>query len=174
IPASQRARLLAALRARRPARFDLELKQDDGARKVLALSLEPEGDGVWGVVEDITALSSISTALDRSESRWEMALACAGQAVWDSDLVTGEVYHSRTWRNMRGRPHEGVVRDTHDDCLARVHPAGLSRIPALIAEPPSGELKRVAFEYRTRRPDGRYIRTASPRKPVECLRDGRP
>ena len=174
IPASQRARLIAALRARRPARLDLELKQADGARKVLALSLEPEGDGVWGVVQDVTALSSISTALDRSESRWEMALESAGQAVWDSDLVTGEVYHSRTWRAMRGMSPTGDVRDTHEDWVARVHPADIERIQALIDKQHSGELERVAFEYRERRPDGRYMWIASLGKPVEWFPDGRP
>lgn len=155
---------------------DLELSvtgTDDGVRAVLT-TFRNDGGQLWGVSQDVTMVRLVSAALDRSESRWEIALESARQGVWDSDLETGVVYHSRTWRTLRGMNPAFDARDSHEDWLTRVHPDDLHRLVALHQRQHAGEVKRVAVEYRERHVDGHYMWISSVGAPVEWHADGRP
>jgi diguanylate cyclase (GGDEF)-like protein/PAS domain S-box-containing protein len=174
LPAHRRL-VFAALRS--PSPDPIEVAVDDSfsnSRSTLSVAVKTDAQGFWGIGHDVTALRNVAAALDKSESRWEIALESAGQAAWDSDLVTGEVYHSRTWRVMRGMHPDGDVRDTHENWISRVHPDDIDRIQEIIAKEHTGEVRIVAFEYRERRPDGQYIWISSLGKPVEWHPDGRP
>lgn len=176
IGSADRRALFAALRGD-AAGTRLEVAVADSvrhSRSVLSLSIHRDEKGLWGIAHDVTALRTISAQLDQSESRWGMALESAGQGVWDSNVVTGEVYHSRTWRRLRGMHPDGDIRDTHENWLSRVHPGDLDRILALIALQQSGELEHLAFEYREQLPDGRWIWIHSVGHIVARLPDGRP
>jgi diguanylate cyclase (GGDEF)-like protein/PAS domain S-box-containing protein len=173
-PAHRRA-LLQALRDNEAKTLEVVVDDSRGmSRSALTLTVNIDRTGHWGIAHDVTALRNVTAALHDSESRWEMALESAGQAIWDSDVATGQVYHSRTWRVMRGMHPDGDVLDTHENWISRVHPDDLERIQELIARQHRGELDHVCFEYRERRPDGRYIWISSLGKPVEWFPDGRP
>lgn len=179
IPAQQRHMLIAALRQARsdqpPVAVEFRLRgANDHWRNCTAWIRKDADGGLWGIVQDITALRSMSAALERSESRWEIALQSAHQGVWDSDVETGIVYHSRTWRTMRGMHPDGDPEDDHGVWADRVHPDDLPRITELIARQHSGELARVHMEYRERHRSGEYVWISSLGAPVEWYPDGRP
>jgi len=155
---------------------DLEFSvtgHDGGLRAVVSMFREDAG-GFWGICQDVTMVRLVSAALDRSESRWEIALESARQGVWDSDLETGIVYHSRTWRTLRGMNPAYDPRDSHEQWLERLHPDDVERTLATIAKQHSGEVQRVATEYRERHVDGHYMWISSVGSTVDWFPDGRP
>ncbi len=176
VAAQQRKSLLAAIRdADASATIEIAVRDSMGqSRTILSVSVNKGPEGIWGVAHDLTALRNVSAALDKSESRWEVVLESAGQGAWDANLVTGEVYHSPTWRKLRGMHPDGDVQDTHENWISRVHPDDIGRIQAIIAKEHDGSMRRVAFEYRERRVDGRTIWISSLGKPVEWSPKGLP
>ena len=129
---------------------------------------------LWGMCQDVTPTRQMQAALDRSESRWGMALETARQGVWDFDLAAQTVYHSRTWRLMRGMDPDDVAGDTHEAWVERLHPDDCDRVLELIARHNSGQLPRALFEYRERHRDGHYMWIESLGAPIEWLADGMP
>ncbi len=146
---------------------------DGGVRAVVTMFRE-DGSALWGICQDVTMVRLVSAALDRSESRWEIALESARQAVWDSDLETGIVYHSRTWRTLRGMNPAFDMHDSHEGWLTRVHPDDVERTLATIRSQHAGEVGRVVMEYRERHADGHYMWISSVGAPVDWFPDGRP
>ena len=176
VVADQRKGLLAAIRdAEGSANIEVALSDSMAqSRTVLAVSVNKGPEGIWGIAHDLTALRNLSAALDKSESRWEIVLESASQGAWDANLLTGEVYHSRTWRKLRGMHPDGDVQDTHENWISRVHPDDIGRVQEIIAKEHDGSVQRVAFEYRERRVDGRTIWVSSLGKPIEWGPDGLP
>jgi diguanylate cyclase (GGDEF)-like protein/PAS domain S-box-containing protein len=154
--------------------MELSIPLADGRHHLATGLVRADGDALWGLVQDVSALRDMAAALDRSESRWEMALESARQGVWDSDLSTGVVYHSRTWRTMRGMNPDGDEGDPHDVWADRVHPEDLPKILELIRRQHNGELQRVHMEYRERHRNGKYIWISSLGSPIEWFIDGKP
>jgi diguanylate cyclase (GGDEF)-like protein/PAS domain S-box-containing protein len=156
------------------ASIELAIPLADGGHHMATAVVRFDNGILWGLVQNVTALHQMATALDRSESRWEMALESARQGVWDSDMDTGVVYHSRTWRTMRGMNPDGDNEDPHDVWADRVHPEDLPRIMELIRRQHTGELQRVHMEYRERHRNGQYIWISSLGSPIEWYPNGRP
>jgi len=153
----------------------LELSFPHGDTRRMATGIvRADGERLWGLVQDVTALYDAQAALGRSESRWETALESARQGVWDSDIATGVVYHSNTWRAMRGMNPAADPEDDHKVWADRVHPEDLPRIMDLIRRQHTGELHRVHMEYRERHLDGHYIWISSLGSPIEWFADGKP
>jgi PAS domain-containing protein len=148
VAAGQRRSLLAAVR-KDAASTNVEVGVRDSmgqSRTILSLSIDKGPEGIWGVAQDITALRNVTAALDKSESRWEVVLESAGQGAWDANLVTGEVYHSRTWRMLRGMHPDGDVQDTHENWISRVHPEDIDRIQAIIANEHEGSVNGARMD----------------------------
>jgi diguanylate cyclase (GGDEF)-like protein/PAS domain S-box-containing protein len=181
LTAGSRREVLAALRralaGEAPDPVELvSIRHNRSSRSVSTVWMQPaeEAGEVWGVARDISENVALRSALDQSESRWEMALVGARQGVWDSDIDAGVVYHSRTWRTMRGLDPDGPLADLHDDWLDRIHPGDRDRILHQIDHQHAGEEQRVAMEYRERMADGRYLWISSLGAPVDWYPDGRP
>jgi diguanylate cyclase (GGDEF)-like protein/PAS domain S-box-containing protein len=173
-----RRRLLASIRqerrGERSASIELSIPDPRGGHHMATAIVRAEGDTLWGLVQDVSALHRMAAALDQSESRREMALESARQGVWDADLATGMVYHSRHWRVMRGMNPDGDAEDGHEVWTDRVHPEDLPKILDLIRRQHSGELTQVRMEYRERHRSGSYIWISSLGSPIEWFPDGRP
>ena len=158
--------------------LSLTCKATDGIDRSLSVTVhaarDEQGFRLTGLARDVTRLTELSTALERSESRWQMALESAGQGVWDSDIETGAVYHSRTWYTMRGMDPEGAAIDQHDNWVERLHPDDRDRILQEIDRQHDGSVPKVEMEYRERLPDGNYIWISSLGAIVEWYPNGRP
>jgi diguanylate cyclase (GGDEF)-like protein/PAS domain S-box-containing protein len=180
MPRESRRRFYEALRRARQNResneltFDLVVGAD--ASRTFSMSVHVDAEQpvrLSGLVREASTATQLSAALQRSESRWEIALASARQGVWDSDVATGLVYHSRTWRAIRGMDPDGPGRGEHDDWVGRLHPNDRERILEDIRQQHLGQQMRIAMEYRERLDDGRYIWISSLGAPVEWFADGR-
>ena len=173
-----RLAIIAAIRAARAGETpaSIELRPDQCKNKGLGLLLAVRRDDatgiIWGVCQDVTALRRVSAELDRSESRWEMALETARQGAWDSDLVTGKVYHSRTWRMIRGLDPDGDPDDRPEIWSSKIHPDDLAQVNEQIRLQHAGA--PVNMIYRERIADGSYIWISSIGAPVAWFEDGRP
>src|SRR5690606_39088722 len=113
------------------------------------------------------------TELEHQQHRWEIALESAGQGVWESDVETGEVHHSPTWRRLRGMEPDYDPRDSHEAWQARLHPDDVARVAELVRSQEAGVVGRMSFEYRERHVSGDYIWISSFGAPVEWYPDGR-
>lgn len=156
--------------------LSLTCKATDGVDRSLSVTLHAARDGrgmrLAGLARDVTRLTELSTALEKSESRWQMALESARQGVWDSDVEANVVYHSRTWYTMRGMDPDALDAKQHEDWVERLHPEDRDRILAEIATQHEGA--RVAMEYRERMADGSYIWISSLGAAVEWYPNGAP
>jgi diguanylate cyclase (GGDEF)-like protein/PAS domain S-box-containing protein len=94
--------------------------------------------------------------LQEQERRWQTALQCAQQAVWDTWNPLGDHYVSDHWYEMRGINSNRKKIDT-ETWQARVHPDDLALVEAYHARQNAGELDHVNYQYRYRHADGHWI-----------------
>ncbi len=135
------------------------------------------GEAIWVMAsvahmqrqaEDGTELYSVHlTSIDRqkraerklaeTQQRFEFALSSARQGVWDYNLATGENFHSADWHYIRGLEAGSPVRDAYDDWMEHIHPDDRKRVADYVSKQNSGELERIAFEFRERHVDGHWV-----------------
>lgn len=93
--------------------------------------------------------------LEASEERWKRALEGASQAVWDWNVVTGEVIFSPEWKAMLGYEPEEIGNQL-SEWESRVHPDDLARVMAEVDRHLKGETTIYACEHRVRCKDGSF------------------
>ncbi|PCI04007.1 MAG: GGDEF domain-containing protein [Hyphomicrobiales bacterium] len=127
---------------------------------------------------DISALKATQKQLFTSEQRSTFALEAGRQGVWDSNLVTGEVYHSDAWREMRGYPLD--ENDSTDDenslekWITRIHPDDRDRAKKIAADRAEGNFDEHGFEFRELHYKGYWIWILSRGHAIEWGLDGKP
>ncbi|HCI13749.1 MAG: hypothetical protein A2063_00025 [Gallionellales bacterium GWA2_60_142] len=90
-----------------------------------------------------------------NEERWKKAIEGAGDGVWDWDVDTGKVVHSRQWRVMLGYDaHE--IGDTLADWAALVHPEDTEARCDGLARLLGKQTEVYISECRLRCKDGQY------------------
>jgi len=122
---------------------------------------------------DVTSEHTIARALRESEERWKFALEASGDAVWDWDVETGEVYHSDRWRQLTGSSEEAPARAV-SEWTERVHPEDRKRFTENIRRYFHGLTPEYETEYRLRGADGTYLWVLDRAKIVAWTPDGKP
>jgi diguanylate cyclase (GGDEF)-like protein/PAS domain S-box-containing protein len=161
-------------------RFEWRLRHKDGY-PVWVLAL---GAALWSDIDktpfycilqlvDIDREKKAAEAVSRSEGRLNFALEAAGQGVWDYDATRDEIFHSPTWRTMRGLAPDAEVDRSRDKWMARLHPDDVDRIRSIVEKQEHGDEGFDAMEYRERHRDGHYIWILSRGRPVEWDAEGR-
>ncbi len=113
----------------RKAFHDLELSRPgkDGEHEYHLISGEPRTDregrflGYRGVGRDVTEQKRAEKALRSAKDRLETALDSGALAIWDSKVMTGELFLSEGWAQMLGDP-AGTQKRGLAGILERVHP----------------------------------------------------
>ncbi|MEH2078864.1 MAG: diguanylate cyclase [Nostoc sp.] len=107
------------------------------------------------IFEDITPRKQIEAALKTSEERWQYALEGNGDAVWDLNAETNEVFFSQRWKEMLGfTEHE--IGNTLSEWEERVYVDDKARVIEEIIKHLYGETQQYVSEYRIKCKDGTY------------------
>jgi hypothetical protein len=122
---------------------------------------------------DVTSEQFIGRALRESEERWKFALEASGDAVWDWDVESGEVYHSDRWRQLTGSSEEAPARAV-SEWMERVHPDDRKRFTENIRRYFRGVTPEYETEYRLRGAGGTYLWVLDRAKIVSWTPDGKP
>jgi PAS domain S-box-containing protein len=121
------------------------------------------------VTERTAQLNKTAEALRRSEERYTLAVKGANDAIWDMNLVTGDVYHSVRYMNMLGyESNEMADNVSFTECMERIHPDDHQRVMDARDAYLKGRIPVYEVEYRLRHKDGNYRWVASR---GACLRD---
>jgi len=107
-----------------------------------------------GVNWDVTAEIEAQAARRASEERWNLALKCTGQGVWDWDIASNLVFLSERSRELVGTDREEVSRS--EFLATHVHPDDLAGAAAALDRHLRGETEIFSAEVRYRRPAGGY------------------
>lgn len=101
---------------RQPSEFSHRLLMADKrikwVKEIFDTEFNAEGKPIRsrGTVQDITESKLSKLALQASEQRLHMALAAARSAIWDADLLTGQIQLDANWTTMLGEEaHETEI-----------------------------------------------------------------
>jgi diguanylate cyclase (GGDEF)-like protein/PAS domain S-box-containing protein len=123
-------------------------------------------------VEDINERKLAASRLVEAETRWNFALASAGQGVWDLDLIKGRSYYSPDWKKMLGyEDHE--LGDQTDLWLKLIHPADRERVSDADRRHMENETAFFEAEFRMRHKDGHWVWVLDRGKALERDATGR-
>ena len=119
---------------------------------------ETTGEPLYMVSQiiDIDARKRAQAAVDEAETRWDFALAAAGQGVWDVDARKGGVSYSPTWTHMLGY-EPGELDGQVDLWLSLIHPDDRERVEKADRDHHEGRTEMFEAEFRMRRKDGSWI-----------------
>lgn len=145
---------------RRIRDWELEMVCKDGSKRVVSWTIQNEEESfmglhTWGIGLDVTDRVNTRKALEHSEKRFAAITKATNDAVWDWDLVTGELFWNDGMTNLFGHPKkeiEGSVQWWKD----KIHPEDRERVASRI----QGFVDRGEDfwwdEYRFCRLDGSY------------------
>lgn len=110
---------------------------------------------IGAVAADVTDFRSVERELQKSESRFELAVTAAADGIWDWDLASNTIYFSRGWKEMLGYS-DTEVAGTMEAWDQLVHPDDLARKnTALQSHLENGKVFNI--ELRMRRKEGGYV-----------------
>ena len=95
---------------------------------------KPDGDldYVVAMVEDISDRKKSELALEEARYRLDMAVEASGLGIWDTNITTGQNYHSHQMRTMLGY-EEHELSTTWKDWAKITHPDDMALAQAKIA-----------------------------------------
>lgn len=102
----------------------------------------------------------ISSALEKSEERLNLALNGTNVGVWDLDLKTSQIYFSPTWKEMLG--YEMDELDNNLKTLeSLIHPEDYEKSITHLNKYKTGAISKYEIEYRLKHKNGDYIHILS-------------
>jgi len=107
------------------------------------------------VAQRTLELDETSHALSKSEARLALALEASELGLWDWNLVSDEVHHSRL-KEIFGI-ETGEVTVMLRDLKPRLHPEDLPLLRRALVEHMKGKSDGYQVEYRIRHADGRWV-----------------
>ncbi len=119
-------------------------------------------------------LEKTAEALRASEERYALAVEGANDVIWDVNLSTGEVYHSKRVKNILGYEENEIPAYINArEWRERTHPDDYQRVIEVRDSYLEGHLPVFEVEFRLRHKDGNYRWVACR---GACVRDsqGRP
>ena len=123
-------------------------------------------------IEDIDARKLAEARIAEAETRWNFALAGAGQGVWDLDVRKGGTTYSSTWVKMLGYA-DGELDGDPDRWLTMIHPDDREAVAEADRAHLDGKTEFFEAEFRMRHKDGQWVWILDRGKAIERDRDGR-
>ncbi|TGQ45885.1 MULTISPECIES: PAS domain S-box protein [unclassified Mesorhizobium] len=138
------------------------IRDEDSARPLYLVSQ----------IEDIDARKQSEARITEAETRWNFALASAGQGVWDFDMRKGGTTYSATWVQMLGYA-DGELDGDPDRWLTLIHPDDRKVVAEADRAHLDGKTPFFEAEFRMRHKDGRWIWILDRGKAIEHDSEGR-
>ena len=159
-------RIVEVIRSRRPATFEVDLRERHFAAEVTRF-----GDGYLALLRDVTDARRAEARLRANEGRLAEAQRVASLGVWEWDVASGEVRWTEELFTIYGITPANY-RPSYEGYLTRVHPEDRDRVAGVIAQAVE-DGQQFAFSERIVRPDG-TVRTLFSGGRVTLGEDGRP
>lgn len=105
--------------------------------------------------QEILQRQEIEIALRESEERFALAMAGANDGLWDWNLITGEIYYSKRWKEMLGFA-ENELPDKPEIFFERIHPDDKEIMEKTVANYTSKRASTYEATIRLRHKDGNY------------------
>lgn len=102
------------------------------------------------------AVERATSALQKSQERYAIAVAGANDGIWDWDLKTQEIYFSPRWKSAIGC-HSEEIGSNPDEWFSRIHPDDLERVESDIQAHLKGRSPHLQTEYRILHNNGSYL-----------------
>ncbi|NVJ09412.1 PAS domain S-box protein [Myxococcus sp. AM001] len=151
-------RLMTALTTREGGRFLAELP----SRTWLEVTVRVVGEETWVLAADITQRQHAENEVARTEERFrqlgerfQVALDSAQMAVWETNLVTGQVFRSEAHDRLYGYA-QPQAEWTHEKFLASIHPDDRAEVEAQVSSLFTRHVDAYTSTFRTRWPDGSW------------------
>ena len=149
-----------------------ELTQEMAGRQTAEQELLAVQASLEQTVEGRTlALNAALQALEKSQERLELALDASQLALWDWDLVSDEIHHTRT-KDIFGLDDE-QVRGVLTDLRPLLHPDDLPVLRKAMIEHMQQRTEGYIVEYRIKHHDGHWVWIEDRGRAVERDANGR-
>ncbi|MGX5845896.1 PAS domain S-box protein [Mesorhizobium sp. PL10] len=123
-------------------------------------------------IENIDARKQSEARIAEAETRWNFALASAGQGVWDLDMRKGGTTYSATWVKMLGYA-DGELDGDPDRWLEMIHPDDQEKVAEADRAHLEGKTAFFEAEFRMRHKDGHWVWILDRGKTLERDSEGR-
>ncbi|MDY6806410.1 MAG: response regulator [Cyanobacteriota bacterium] len=90
------------------------------------------------------------------QERAALAIEANGDALWDWNIKTNEIFYSGRWKQMLGYSEEEIGSKI-DEWLSRIHPEDIEKVSATVQDRLSKKSSTYQIEYRMRCKDGSTI-----------------
>ena len=123
--------------------------------KGLAVVVDGNTTGGYGIYTDISHEKKAKEALVISEERWQFALEGSGNGVWDWDMLTDSVYYSDQYQRILGYT-PGELTPTYQTFQSLIHPEDTDGIIEAHNSHVKDEAEVVILEFRMRCSDNSW------------------
>ena len=156
---------------------ELPVKRKDGSvfyADINTFPIELSGKKyLTGIFRDVSERKKADEKLKQSEEKFRLAMEVTNDALWDWNIVTGEVYRNPRHATMLGyKPHE--FPGSQEDWFKLIHPDDKPLIVSLIDEHLNGKREFFEAEYRLRTKSEDYLWILGRGKTVAHDDDGLP
>lgn len=129
--------------------------------------------GVSGIMTNVSREVAMAAALRESEERLQLALAGAQLAMWDWNIIEGNVYYNERWAAITGYPEDALESDV-PTWAHRIHPEDQGKVREAIDRHLRGETELYETEHRVLRADGSYVWVLARGRAFAWNEDGHP
>lgn len=152
--------------------LNTELSQEVAAKHIAEQQLLAEQAGLELRVNERTCELKVALqALEKSQERLELALDASQLALWDWNLVTDEIHHTRT-KSIFGL-ESAQVYEVLRDLRPLLHPDDLPALRHAMVEHMKQRTVGYVAEYRVKHAEGHWVWIVDRGRAVERDSDGR-
>lgn len=158
-PAAQASQFLsyiqATLETRSRKRLEYALKIADQTYWFDALFSPIAADAVVCVARDITIYKRAEARLSLNQERWELISQGTQDGIFDINLLTGEAFFSKRYKEIFGYADHDFKSDDQE-WMSRIHPDDFERVMATHQAYLNRQQSTYDVEYRLRTKQGHY------------------
>ncbi len=139
---------------------------------LIRIQRNPSNATLGLAIEAVLYTHALEQKWGESEERWKFAIEASGQAVWDWNVQTDEMYSSPRWKEMvGGDPSRSETLNAWDQ---RIHPDDRKRVHEEIRRYFRGQTPHYESEHRVIAADGSILWVLDRGKIVGWTADGQP